>query len=51
MFLTYTLLILLQRLCEEEGEGDLSLSDLLCTESIDQMDLEDQEDIPQQNQR
>lgn len=38
------------RLCEEEGEGDLSLSDLLCTESIDQMDLEDQEDIPQQNQ-
>lgn len=38
------------RLCEEEGEGDLSLSDLLCTESIDQMDLEDQQDIPQQNQ-
>ncbi|XP_022320502.2 uncharacterized protein LOC111122804 isoform X3 [Crassostrea virginica] len=38
------------RLCEEEEEGELSLSDLLCTESIDQMDLEDEGDIPKQNQ-
>ncbi|XP_061178600.1 uncharacterized protein LOC133187258 isoform X2 [Saccostrea echinata] len=38
------------KLCNEEEEGNLSLSDLLCTESIEQMDLEDEEDIPKQNQ-
>ncbi|XP_062603629.1 uncharacterized protein LOC134265438 isoform X2 [Saccostrea cucullata] len=38
------------KLCNEEEDGDLSLSDLLCTESIEQMDLEDEEDIPRQNQ-
>ncbi|XP_048728620.1 uncharacterized protein LOC125646412 isoform X2 [Ostrea edulis] len=36
------------KLCDEEEE--LSLSDLLCTESIEQLDIEDEEDIPQQNQ-
>jgi hypothetical protein len=41
--------IFFQKLCEEEE--DLNLSDLLCTESIEQLDMEDEEDIPQQNQR